>query len=56
MYLYPKDAKFRKVRNLPRDGFKVREFSKVCANHFTADEFKTHLALAKKSGYKKFVL
>ena len=58
MYLFPKDPKFRKiwVRNLRRDGFKVTEFSKVCANHFTADQFKTHPALAKKCGYKKLEL
>ena len=50
MYLFPKDPTFRKiwVRNLRRDGFKVTEFSKVCANHFTADQFKTHPAQAKK--------
>lgn len=58
MYLFPKDPKFRRIwiRNLRRDGFKVTDYSKLCAKHFTPDQFTTHPALAKKCGYKKLDL
>lgn len=58
MYLFPKNPKFRRIwiRNLRRDGFKVTEYSRLCAKHFTPDQFTTHPALAKKGGYKKLDL
>lgn len=53
-----KDPKFRRIwtRNLRRDGFKVTDYSKLCAKHFTPDQFTTLPALAKKCGYKKLDL
>lgn len=38
---------------LRRNGFKVTDYSKLCAKHFTPDQFTTLPALAKKCGYKK---
>lgn len=50
MYLFTKDPKFRRIwtRNLRREGFKVTDYSKLCAKHFTLDQFTTNPALAKK--------
>lgn len=58
MYRFPKDPKIRRIwiRNLRRNGFKVTEYSKLCARHFTPDQFTTHPALTKRCGYKKLDL
>lgn len=44
------------MRDIYRDGFAVTDYSKLCAKHFTPDQFKIHPALAKKCGYKKLDL
>ena len=49
----------QRTQNSERFGYGIfvaMDSSKVCANHFTADQFKTHPALAKKCGYKKLEL
>uniref|UniRef100_K1Q751 THAP domain-containing protein 4 n=1 Tax=Magallana gigas TaxID=29159 RepID=K1Q751_MAGGI len=54
MYLFPKDPKFRRiwVHNLRRDGFVATKTSRLCARHFTDDQFSIHPSVAKKCGYK----
>lgn len=52
---FVKDSKFRKiwVGNLRRDCFAVIDISKLCAKHFTPDQFKIHPALAFKKKTEK---
>lgn len=57
MYRFPKDPKIRRIwiRNLRRDGFKVTEYSKLCARHFTPDQFTTHHALPKGADIRSWI-
>ncbi|XP_062586521.1 THAP domain-containing protein 2-like [Saccostrea cucullata] len=58
IFLFPKDTKYRRIRvqNLRRDGFIVSDTSRLCAKHFTDDQFSIHQSVAKKCGYKKIDL
>lgn len=58
MYLFPRDPKFRKIwmKNIRRDGFVATNTTRLCAKHFTSDQFIIHPSVAKKCGYKKIDL
>jgi hypothetical protein len=53
MYLFPKDAKLRKIWTvrLKTDGFQPSQYTKLCERHFEKDQFAVNPDLAVPIGF-----
>lgn len=54
LYLFPKDAKLRKiwVLKLKRDGFEPSQYTKLCEHHFEKDQFVVNPDVAATVGFQ----
>lgn len=54
MYLFPKDAKLRKIWTvrLKRDAFQPSQYTKLCERHFEKDQFVVNPDLAVSIGFQ----